>query len=433
MYKVAIKTLLPIFRKIGSSLVTLLLICALISACERNTDPSPSQTIPASPTKDKSPTEPKFDPFVPQAVATTDEPIAVQASVTGLAFWNHPNVTFNGLIIAATSNGIYTQTPEGKNALPELTADIGPVNGQGISLTYFPATPINASATDVDEEKFAKGIFTIFDKDNQAFRFFSISNASRKIRENLVSIPYKDNLTDFCLTIDSLNESLRLYILSDVAVKIFSISTTPSNGYSVEELDDETRSEKLISCAVDPLTHEVFTLSSTGKIHKPFVSADSVQIPVSNPADFQIAYETPHIADSLQQPRRRFIVLDRDNALVHMLEGESEGINLLGILELTDFDDIKGVKMAETMAFGSGNFGGLYRFGAIALVAIIQENEEAQFAVRLTPYIAVARALAFTTTGTVNPRQHIQDGETKNDQGPEFEFDLNKFQPVKPQ
>ncbi len=374
---------LPSSNTALAKIVVILCACFLIS-CSNDQDTKPQGDPSISETEENQP-EP-FDPALPRTVATTDEPITLPAPANGIAFWSHPDIPFHGLVIAATPKGVFSHTLEGDEQLEDQTGSAASINAKGAALAYFPKDDksLNAKAT---------AVFSTFDENNQAFRFFTIDNASREFSENILSIPYSDNFTQFCLSSNSAKNAIDIYILDQSKLTIHTLAKLPDGGFDLGE-KEVRQIPDLQSCAVAPITkngsvQNVYGITKAGNIVR-LPSGDVV-------ANTEIMNGHLAIFSSKKDPENplsgstivnQFFVLDEESAKIHILDSDSGA--LLGIISLEDYDEVKGVTGASSIAAGSGNFGGLYRAGALALAS---STDNDQPAIRLTPFLAIARTL----------------------------------------
>jgi len=352
----------------------------LISACSRNDAPHDDQT-PASPQSQENidlDLPSNNDRSKPIAVATTDQPIALPAPATGLVFWEHPNLPYEGLVIAATAEGVFSHTLAGT----EPVNTIAGLNARGASISYISPN---------DNTQPAESIFTTYDVTNTSFRFFRIDGLTRKFSENLFSIPFKDEFDDWCITSHQNNNALHLVILKNTRMEIIEIKKHSNSNFQITSLTPRTLKSSMKDCATDFITENIYGLSSDGNLYS-LTSQSRANNHVETQGNEKIK-------------RTKFFLLDEVTGLVHTYKAGTGALE--GILQLADFDDNEGVHSASAIAIGSGNFGGLYRFGVIALA-----SDGNVPAVRLTPFIAAARALEIPVDGPVNLRTLLKQEET---------------------
>lgn len=345
--------------------------------------------------------ETTLTPLTPEPVnvvdiPTTDQPIELLAPATGLAVWDHPTLPYNGLIIAATSEGIYAHAVEGDEA-----AIIQPnIHARGGALFYLPPGYNNSDAQSGSEKSAGaslNGIFTTLDTEVNALRFFRIDNIDRKFVEDMFSVPVSSLTSNFCISTPlppSANPAT--YILTLPDLKITTIVFTQNSGANNNEtinlsgnLPNNLTPSQITDCAVDQVDNIFYLLTRNGEVYavkdgslspEPIIRAQTEMA-----SSLQITHNYKKDETSgLQSQQTQMLILDRDNAQIH-IHNKADGTRI-GVAQLAAFDDRSGVSEADIMAVGSGNYGGLYRFGVIALATI-----EEQPAVRLSPMLAIAR------------------------------------------
>ena len=395
-------------------------LCAFfLISCSNDQDTKPQGDPSISEIEENKP-EP-FDPSIPRTVATTDEPITLPAPANGIAFWSHPDVPFQGLVIAATPKGVFAHTLEGDEQSEGQTGDAASINAKGAALAYFPKNDKSKNAK-------ATAVFSTFDENNQAFRFFTIDNALREFSEDILSIPYSDNFTQFCLSSNPVNYGIDIYIIDHDKLTIHTLAQLPDGGFDLGEKEVRQILD-LQSCAVAPATKNrsaqtVYGITKTGNIVR-LPSGDTVaktEIMNGHLAIFSSKKdsENPISGSTIVN---QFFVLDEESAKIHILSSDSGA--LLGIISLEDYNEIKGVTGASSIAAGSGNFGGLYRAGALALASSTDNDEPA---IRLTPFLAIARTLNLEVNTPVSLRSIAeQSGEGLKTIKPTLDISIGKI------
>ncbi len=363
--------------------ITLAAASIMLAACSDN----PPEQTPDNPTASQ-PVE-TADKVV--SVATTDEPITLDTPATGIAFWEHPSVNYEGMVIAATADGLVAHTLEDRLQVTQTPL----FEARALTLTYR-ATP----STDAPDQAFA----ATYDVDAGEVVLYGINNMSRRFDE-IIRLP-QDMPRALCLITTPRPQGphgsgeLRLITAGADGVTIQSI-TLPDEGAGISFLQaapqpDDLSKQPAVDCAVDLIAGSVYLLFSDGRISR--YDGDRLSTLVDNPG-----------ADDLALVR--FVVSDddgdREEVLLILLEAETGILTLLnpetgkrqGQVRLGAFDETVGTERANLVAAAPGNFGGIYRFGAVALASRGDVP-----AVRLTPVTALGRALGLSLKDGANTR-----------------------------
>ncbi len=398
-------------RSYSFHVFTAIFCILLLAACGQKTSNTPQQdgTNPNTANQEQKPEgqndkdgvtldlPPQKDYSTPQEVATTDQPIPLPARATGISIWDHPSLTFQSLILAATPNGIYAHTLEGNE---EISA-VNDINANNIALTFW-----NTQAGQAPTRQNVQAIFTTYDETNKAFRLFRINDKDTAIKEDLLSIKYADPVTSYCMGVDPDAEhkaGALLMVLSGSTITSFTYDTAPTLS-SPKTINTDI--DNLTACAIDNRSGEIYVANKRGNIYK-FNEGQTEQTPIIQGQDddiisFSILHNQFKAADENQNIKQaeiqsQFALLSEKSGLVRLYDVATN--NPLGILQFAQFNSNEGVLQASAMGIGHGNYGGIYRFGVIALAA-----SGNQPAVRLTPYIGAARALDLKLTNSLNPR-----------------------------
>lgn len=402
-------------------LVVAFAVIALAACSQDKTADKPNTAPPSSydtevdlqPSGNTEATSPK-DVTSPKQVATFDEPIALPAPATGLVFWDHPSLPYEGLVIAATGEGVFAHTLEGTEPVNQIPG----INASGAQLAYLQAS------TDDDA---AVAVFSTYDATNKAFRFFQIDNVTQDFNENLLSIPYKDDYTAWCLGSSPPSSTLFLTIIVADTLHHVKISRAQENTYTVDQSEPRKLPASIIDCAFDPVTGQFFGLSDDGYVLA--LNTEAINKPVINsvvarPYKLSISNYLLGSDNNAASIETKFLLLDRATSHVQIYDAQTG--NLDGVIELEKFNEIEGVDNASTFALGTGNYGGVYRFGVLALA-----NSGTKAAVRLTSYLAAARAVNTQVDGPFSIRkwmaQEEPTGETRFPElliDPELSIDL---------
>ncbi|MEM1193588.1 MAG: hypothetical protein AAGH42_09385 [Pseudomonadota bacterium] len=444
-------------RKPGRIVLLAAVCTVMINACGGSTD-NKTTPAPQDPTTAQAPTP---GATLVKSVATTDEPIVLPSPATGLAFWEHPTLPFEGMVIAATQNGLYAHQPEGTEA-QTVIADF---RAHGAALAYLPGGFFADTSPPDGPVSAARGLFVSYDLDQSAYRFFGIDNISGTLAEDFLSLPVQTQRArpiDFCLTASGdAQEGVQfsLVALERGAVSVYRFGRpknagAQTSGWSISSQTYPTTLEAL-SCATDPGTDRLLILDVDGTIHTLNPASGTTEAlfntGVQQSAGLGIHQRTVGEDDN-----------SRPEKLVFVVDGTSGQVDLftlvdgtrVGAVRLTAFDVNEGVIETSALAVSSGNFGGLYRAGVVALAAksdlfkaddgtqpTAQGSEpQASYetdlrsragvnAIRLTPFVAVSNALGLASATVINERPRPQTADSDAIPGIEIDFALEPVIP----
>ena len=355
----------------------------------------------------ESATEPPLIPPPSETIITTDEPFSLLAPATGLAFWEHPTVPFQGRVIAATSEGLISKTLEGEEA-PVIQSGI---DALGAAIVYFPPESIRPEQAADAEQRLppganVQGVFLTIDKSVNAIRLFRIDNISAQLNEDLVSLPLPSQPTGFCATTvqrDDSNTVLSILTLPDLTMHEVTFGRNLTDGEKTISKNTIQKPQSLgvvVDCTVAPRDHQFVVLNQNGDIYQltdgrientPLLNTD-----IQNPTHIAVTANTRPEGDTDQSAQSQILVLSQDDAEIHLFDHATS--KPLGTITLDTYEGTQATVNATTMATGSGNFGGLYRFGVIALASVADDNGNPA-AVRVSPLNAAARMLEFPLSG----------------------------------
>lgn len=342
-------------------------LCAALAACGRNAGEtaSPADTAP---------------PPASAEVAAIDEFGPLDIAISDLAFWTHPRLTFQGLLIAATPDGLVAFNIEDG---AEVARAEGIAAG-GVDVVYA-----GAGAD-------ARAIAIAADENADALRFFEIDNDSRAFNELAAAGRVQSGA--FCAGPDR-DGVLRIISLNGRRVTLTALTREPQ-GVNLAGGDTVEAPTEIIACAADALDGSVFLLAKTGAVYS--LAAD----------DRVTRFAAPAIADPTTISLALFglveggptdeccgviAVLSAADAGVHFLDRDDG--SSIGRVSLSASFDVEGVPAATALGLGYGNFGAVYRDGVLALAT---DGETP--AIRLTPLNGVMSALAKPIGPVAEPR-----------------------------
>jgi hypothetical protein len=356
------------------------LVAFAATACERKTE-APSAPAPAASAE----------------IAAIDEFGPFEAEVRGVAFWTHPAVPFNGLIVVATGRGLAALNVEdGAEVARTEEFDAG-----GASIFYDGVF----SLAEDEGAAGARGIVVAFDRGAKQFRFFAIDNATRAMNELAVSGPAPSDVDAFCAG-PQFKGPPRLVVLNDktmttldVVVGGASVTIAPTH---LTDLRETEFPGPAAGCTVGKSEGELFVLLQDGRIlryleHTRRREEQFATTSASEPAGINLIGFGSALDGDESDCCGALAVLDRKDARVRLLDYDDGAA--LGSVTLKASFDVEGVAAATAFGVGDGNFGGVYRDGVVALA-----TDGERPSLRLAPFNAVASSLGFKAGEARNPR-----------------------------
>lgn len=332
---------------------------AVLAACERKPDgPVPDPGVAAPTVAD---------------VAAADAYGAPGEAVADVAFWSHPSVAFESLLVAATADSIAAYRIE--------TAD--------------PAFMIPDGADDIDvlyagEGASAQGY--LLAASNGAYRLYAINQDGAGFTP--VAIANADAGGGvFCA---GGGASAAVYEASGrkLSARALTIAADGAGLGAARALADIPNA---IGCNVDPLTDEIIAVSSDGAIRRVDSRTGAVfglALPQNAaPSSSGLAAGRNETGEAQGQ----VALLDAASGVVSLFDA-NDG-HALGAVRIRATFDLEAVATASVIAVGSANYGGVYRDGALAVVT---SGDGAP--VRLVPWNGVMGALSLPVAAAIDPR-----------------------------
>lgn len=350
-----------------------LAVFVLLAACERGPGAPEAPARPAMPAEE------------PATVIATDELGPLDAAATAIAFWTHPSLSFNGLALIGSPAGLIAFSIEdGTEA-----ARIDGVHVGGLEVAY-------ARGQDA-----AQGYAVVYDGDAEAFRFFAIDNRAQTLAEAPLAPVDTPAADAFCLDAASPGEHT-LYALGAGTMQAYSARLSP-DAVTLEPSASAQTPPGAVDCVVDQTGGAVFVVTSNGDIYRyteekgfgaQFATGAAVE-----PLSIGLALNDG--TGATETGGGQIAVLDRADATVRLFDRRDGG--RLGAVKIAPSFDIDGVERATAMGIGYGNFGAIYRDGALALAT----NGDGPV-VRLAPYNGVLDAVGVAHGETADPRAGAQ-------------------------
>lgn len=350
-------------------LIFMLCLGAMLAACGRNEETrSPADTQPA----------PSGE------VVAADEYGPFDAPVADIAFWTHPSLSFRGLVLVATSNGVAAYNIEDGAEV----ARIDGIEAGGIDVVYA-----GSGAA-------ARGLAIVHDRETGAFRVFEIDNETRSLAPLPSSGAAGPRDAAFCA--GPRREGAPLLIeLNGKNVKSYSLDIRQDD-VGFDPSGTRRAREEIVACLVDPLDGTVFLAGRSGAVFRMSVDGAIATPPfaklrIEDPKAIGLALGGLVEGGPTEECCGEIAVLDAADAGIHVLDRDDA--SPIGTVRIASSFDVEGVSTATAMGVGYGNFGGIYRDGVVALAT---DGEKP--AVRLVPLNGVMDALSAPMGPTAEPR-----------------------------
>ena len=336
-----------------------------LAACEQRVAPEP--------------TEPEI-PAIVAAVTISDQLPNLEAPATGIAFWEHPTLPFNGMMIVTSAIGVVTYNIEDGNEVGRAPG----VNLAGAAVSY---AGFGAQAA---------GILATLDVDENLFRFYGISNTSRTLLPIEGGPEIRGNVRGFCFGRSQEASAPTLFVVQNSKLTIFNFDASDAGLVTGDAIEVAT-ADNLTGCAVDAdgvvllntQEGDVYRLAAGEAAQTPFASLD-----ITNAGDLEIAAAT----DESGALTGIGLLLNKPDGAVHVFD-RNDG-RAIGVVTVAASQDFEGVSSADVIGVSTSNLGGLYRNGVVAFGT---ESEDGPL-IRLIPVNGVLNALSLTLDEPLRPR-----------------------------
>ncbi len=342
-----------------------LIAAVLLSACDRKAaDPAPDATTPTETAE----------------VAAADAFGASGDEVNDVAFWTHPSVAFESLVLTVNDAGVEAFAVETGERLFSVSGGADAIEvfyAEGSSLGYLVAAG------------------------DGAYRMFAIA-ADGKSASPLALFDASAEQPRFCIK-GGAQPALYEIAGGTITSRALKIAAGAAQLAAPIRLADAAGAT---ACHVDPLSDNVIVISGDGAIKRIDAATGTI---------FGVAL----LADL--SPTSTGLAVGRTETgdpVVHvaLLDGRAGAISLfdasdghpLGAVRVKATFDLDAVEAATRIEIGSANFGGVYRDGALAVVT---SGDGAP--VRLVPWNGVMGALSLPVPAVPNPR--MPKGEPAED------------------
>jgi len=355
----------------------------LLSACGAPSDDAPpaaesTGAETASPARRAPDADEPADVIIAEAFgpAAADE----AARITDIAFWSHPTLAFNSHVVTAGASGVTAYNIE-----------------TGDKTAEWSAAP-------------ASSVAVIYDGVGSTARAIALIAEDGAVEARLIGGSGRAAEPAGLLDVDITGARLcagagRGYYVAGGEVGALGISVGGSSegGVSAVRIADlgllEMAPAGARDCAVKPLTGDVYILTASGEVYLAAASADDARLVVdvgfAAPAAVDLGLKGPEGDGDDLEPV--IAVLSRETGEISLF---SEDGDSLGRVRLAASFDYPAVDAASGFGFGFGNYGAVYRDGAIAVAATSGDGA----AISVIPWNGVANALARPVGAPVDPR-----------------------------
>jgi hypothetical protein len=338
-----------------------------LTACDRKTEDAPSAPAPE---------------LVIAEAPASDELPGLPAAATGIAFWDHPTLSFNSTMIVATSNGVVSYSMEDGNEVSRIDG----FNADGVATGYLGFGPSSA------------GFAAFLDADESAIRFYGIDNASRAFLPLDPGPAIRGAVRRFCLGRSAGAPAPSLFVIQKGVVQVFNLAPAAS-GVAVESETVIDTPENLVSCSVG-LDGALFAANDKGDVFK-LGGGDAFAAPFARTSipNGKLGIIASASEDDPADMSSQLVIAGLSTGVMQFFDAKSGAS--LGAVKIVATDDLPGVDGAEAFDVTGGNLGGLYRNGVAAFgVANGAEGP----VIRIAPTSSLKNALQLSVGDPVSPR-----------------------------
>lgn len=310
--------------------------------------------------------------------------------VSAVAFWSHPSVNFQGLILAATDKGLKAFNIETGD---QVAVSEGPA-AAALAVAYSGTGPA------------AQGYAVT--QTGGAYHVYAIGNDAPSLTPLMTSNPAASSAA-FCVS------GTTLYEAGDNKLTARDLSLTDETA-AIGAARPVASVDGVVACHVDDRSGDVITISKDGAIKRLTPSrGESFGLTLVDglKADASALFLT-----TTPEPENgaggAIAVLDGQNAIIRLFD-LADG-HALGAVRIKATFDLDEIISAQTISAGYANYGGVYRDGALAVV-----TAGAGAPVRLVPWNGVLAALSLPSGETVNPRDPHPAGKDEGVLSIEFQ------------
>lgn len=341
-------------------------------------------------------TQPAAAPVpVTVGVAASDELPGLVSGPTGIAFWTHPNVAFNALMIVAGDDGLASYNIEDGNEVSRVPG----IAANGVAVSYIGFGPL------------AAGFAAIFDETAERFRFYGVDNVSRLFIPLPGGPDIRGAVRGFCMGRAAMSPDPTLFVVQKGELLIRNLTPNMDNGDAGVTVNGETTvpvPDNVQACAVD-VDGVVILAADNGDIYRlsgdDAFAAPFAQIAGRNIAGVEVLASFPN--ETMTETPGQIAILDGSTGVIELIDREDG--HSLGAVQIEQSGSIEAVMSATAMGASAANFGALYRDGVLA-IGVGGDSP----AVRLIPANGLTNALDLTPLAPANPRGFAPVAEEEN-------------------
>lgn len=356
----------------------------LIAACERKpSEPSSNAGGPVSPAATQAAS-------VSVSAPVSDELPGLPAPATGIAFWDHPTLSFNGVMIVATDAGIISYSMEDG-------AEVSRIDGfkaDGVATGYLGLGAKSA------------GFIAFLDSEESAFRFYGVDNASRAFLPLDPGPAIRGAVRGFCLGRGAGATAPSLFVIQKGEIQVFNLAAS-AGGVKVESEAHLDAPDNLVSCTVD-IDGVLLAAADDGDIYKldgdHGFTAPFARTAVSGPGGLAILAAAKE--DDPMAVSGLILLAGLAKGEIHVFNRETGAA--LGAVTLAATDDLPAVGAADVFAATGANLGALYRNGVLAFG--VAEGEDGPV-IRIAPASTIKNALSLPMGEPASPRGMAPEAE----------------------
>lgn len=354
-------------------LILAMIAVAALAACERKAKPvAPDPDVPAEEARE---------------VAAADAYADAGEAVNAVAFWSHPSINFEGLLLATSGPAIAAYSIETGEQRASAMID-GPAGGVAV---FYAGVGPQAQGYAVVTNALGYSFFSIGGQPGSLTPAANIGGATAR----------------FC--VGRRGAGNVLYQLRDDMVEERAITFGADGGVLLADAAALAKIEGVAFCAVDDRSGAIITVSEDGAIRRiDPASGESFGLAIATgvkPAG--AALFLMRTAEPANAPGGAVALLDGASGAIRFYDLEDG--HALGSVRIKSTFDLTAVESATAIAAGSGNYGGVYRDGALAVVTAGPGAP-----IRLVPWNGVLAALQLPLGENVDPRDPSPAAEEKN-------------------
>ncbi|MEM6414840.1 MAG: hypothetical protein AAF720_09330 [Pseudomonadota bacterium] len=348
--------------------------------------------------------------------------------VSDIDYWVHPTLPFNSLIITASDDGLKAFDFEYFSEVSTIKSDASLASIHVVYQLYRD----NASGARNDSPSNVQAYAVTSNQSGPAINFYEIDNTSRQFKAfGSLNVPDIKNIDKVCGG-NIENDALALFVISDDKFIALDLEKNSVDKFIIKIMESVSHRNG-VDCTVDPSSARVWTASKDGgiflfsdgrlnRIHQTDYSIMALDLtpraPLDNEPSFAVLDEPSVQKASLTSGSNTagvLISVAHDNGLITLIspDGDSRGrYRFSGSFDYVDHT------ASTAFGMGFGNFGAVYRGGAVAVAgpgpAYTEnglndpsgrsvDNSSASY-VRIVPWNSVLSALSLPVEFPLNPR-----------------------------